>query len=62
MGGEALGPMEACCPREGMLEGVRYKWVGRWESTLIEAKGRGERNGGGLQRGDWEGGQHLKCK
>jgi hypothetical protein len=32
----------------------------RWESTLIEAK-RGDRMDG-LQRGNWEKGQYLKCK
>jgi hypothetical protein len=35
--------------------------VGEWESTLIESGGRGDRMRG-LQRGNQEGGQHLKCK
>lgn len=39
MEGEALGPMEACCPRD--TREVRQEWVGGWESTLFEAKERG---------------------
>jgi hypothetical protein len=39
--------------------------VGRWGSTLIEAKGRGKRTdgmGGELWRGNWERGYHLRYK
>ena len=36
---------------------VKQEWVGGWRSTLTEAKEMDH-----LQRGDWEGGQHLKCK
>jgi hypothetical protein len=34
--------------------------VGGWGSTFLEAKGR--RDGMGVQKGNQEGGQHLKCK
>jgi hypothetical protein len=34
--------------------------VGGWGSILVEAGGRG--GVGGLQRGNLEGGSHLKCK
>ena len=39
--------------------------VGRWVSTLIEAKGRGKRvdvGGGSLWSGNQEEGYHLRCK
>jgi hypothetical protein len=38
--------------------------VSGWGSTLIEAKGRGERRDGmgDLWRGNGEGGYHLNCK
>jgi hypothetical protein len=38
--------------------------VSRWRSTLIEVKRRGEGGGriGGLWRGKWEVGDHLRCK
>jgi hypothetical protein len=39
---------------------VRQKWVGGWGNTLLEAKGRGGM--GNSWRGNWEGGQYLKCK
>jgi hypothetical protein len=48
-------------PERGYATGVRQEWVGEWESTFLEAKGRE----GGLEdswRRDQEGGQHWKCK
>ena len=39
---------------------MRREGLGEWRGTLLEAKGRG--NGmRGLQRGYWEGRQHLIC-
>jgi hypothetical protein len=39
MGGEALGPVEACCPSVGeMLEGLGGS--DQWGSTLLETKER----------------------
>jgi hypothetical protein len=40
MGEEALGSVEVWCPRVG---GYWREKVGEWVSTLIEAKGNGER-------------------
>jgi hypothetical protein len=63
MGEEALGPVEARCPSTGEYQDSEVG-VGRWGTTFIEAKGRGEsRDGtGGLWRGSWEGVYYLKCK
>jgi hypothetical protein len=38
--------------------------VSGWRSTFIEGKGQGKREVGmgGLWRGNWEGGYHLKYK
>ena len=42
MGGKDLPPGEACCPSEGDARGLRWKWMGRWRNTFLEAKGRRE--------------------
>jgi hypothetical protein len=43
---------------------VRLEWESGWRTTLIEAKGRGERGDEieGLWRGNWVGLYHLNCK
>jgi hypothetical protein len=58
--GEAFGPFEApCLSIEGWGGEAGVGWFVR--EHLDRDKGRG--NGiGGLQRGNQEGGQHLKCK
>jgi hypothetical protein len=40
---------------------VRQKWIDEWGSIFLKAEGR-EDGMGVLQKGDWEGGQHLKFK
>jgi len=53
---------------EATLKGVtrvaRPEWVSRLRSTIIEAKGRREKENEmwGLWKGNWEGEYHLKCK
>jgi len=59
--GEALGSEEACCSSIEDAGGVRPELVGEWVSTLLEARER-EDGTWHLCRGEWEGGQHLKCK
>jgi hypothetical protein len=59
MGGKALSPVQ------GDTRVVRWEWVSRWRSTLIDTKGRKERGdamGGGLWRVNQEGTYNLKCK
>jgi hypothetical protein len=52
MGGEALGPVKARCPRVGEGQGMEAG-MGGWGSTLIEAEGGGGIEGfrGGQVRG-----------
>jgi hypothetical protein len=40
MGRKAIGPVEAFCPEKKDVRRVRREWLGRWGSTLLEAKRR----------------------
>jgi hypothetical protein len=61
MEGEGLGLIEAPCPSKGEHQG-REAEVGRWVGEHPH-RGRGKEDWiGGLQRGNQEWGQLLKCK
>jgi hypothetical protein len=60
MGGDALGPGKAPCPRVGGCQGREVGVSGRMGEHPHRSRGRG--SGEGVWRGNQERGKHLKCK
>ena len=59
--GRPLVQQRLVAQAQGDARMVRQECVIGWKSTPLEAKGSAE-GMGGLWKGNWEGGYHLKCK